>query len=320
MSTDDITPGTHPDGLSGRLGRLFLADDRRPAAGALPAGTEMRRYLLAALTAAVPCLALAAYWFGPRLWAAWAAAALGGTAVEVVVARVRRQPWNGAGLVYAAVLALLLPPGLPLWLIGLAMAAGTLFGKEAFGGTGSHLCSPALVAKGFLFFSYPSRLTAPSFGHLEGLTQAVAGADSALEAVPVPEAWLLGSAATLLAMLTMALARPSNLRILAAVFLAAVGVATGLEESGRLPYESVVAMLGADGFLVIACFLVCDPACSPRHDEAKWLYGLLIGALAVLMRTFSTYSEAMLCAAMLGSLAAPTLDLLAERRPGGPAA
>ena len=52
--------------------------------------------------------------------------------------------------------------------------------------------------------------------------------------------------------------------------------ASGLLQAGKLPYDSIVLMLGSDGFLVITCFLACDPACSPRDDEAKWLYGMLI--------------------------------------------
>ena len=293
------------------LSRLVLGNAARPPAGPLPGGLEMRRYLLAALLAVVPCLALASHWFGPRIWAVWAATFLSGAAVEVAFGVVRRRPIGGGILVYSAVFTLLVPPGLPLWMTCLAMAFGTVFGKEVFGGTGSHIFSPVLVAKGFLFFSYPSLLAAPSFGHLAELTVS-RDVGGKLEAVAVPEAWLLGAGATLIALLTMAVARPSNLRIIAAILLAAAATATGLQQAGKLPYDSLVLLLASDGFLVTTCFLTCDPACGPRNDEAKWLYGMLIGVIAVLMRSFSTYTEAMLCAALLGSLCAPTFDLLSE--------
>jgi len=312
MATD--APNVVPDNRIGRvLARLVLGDAARPAAGAIPGGAEMRRFLLAALLAALPCLALAAHWFGPRIWTIWAATFLSGAAVEAVFGLVRRRPIGGGILVYAAVFTLLVPPALPLWMTCLAMAFGTAFGKEVFGGTGSHIFSPALVAKGFLFFSYPSLMAAPSFGHLAGLT-VTRDLCGKVEAVAVPEAWLLGAGATLVALLTMAVARPSNLRIIAAILLAAAATATGLLEAGKLPYDSLPLLLASDGFLVTTCFVTCDPACGPRNDEAKWLYGMLIGAVAVLMRTFSTYSEAILCAALLGSVFAPTFDLLAEMK------
>lgn len=273
----------------------------------------MRRYLLAALLAALPCLGLASTWFGPRIWTVWVATFLSGAAVEVAFGLVRRRPIGGGILVYSAVFALLVPPTLPLWMTCLAMAFGTTFGKEVFGGTGSHIFSPVLVAKGFIFFSYPSLMAAPSFGHLSNLavTRGVCGKS---EVVAVPEAWLLGAGVTLIALLTMAVARPSNLRIIAAILLAAAATGTGLQQAGKLPYDSLVLLLASDGFLVTTCFLTCDPACGPRTDEAKWLYGMLIGAVAVLMRSFSNYDEAMLCAALLGSLFAPTFDLLAETK------
>lgn len=299
--------------LSRVLRRLVLGDAARPAAGAIPGGTEMGRYLLAALVAAVPSLALAAHWFGPRVWTVWTATFLCGAAVEVAFGLVRRRAIGGGILVYSAVFTLLVPPTLPLWMPCVAMAFGTTFGKEVFGGTGSHLFSPALVAKGFLFFSYPSLMTAPSFGHLANLTVTRNVCGSA-EAVAVPDAWILGAGMTLIAMVTMTVARPSNLRIIAAIGLAAAATATGLLQAEKLPYDSLVLLLASDGFLVTTCFLTCDPACSPRNDEAKWLYGMLIGAVAVLMRSFSNYDEAILCAALLGSVFAPTFDLLAERK------
>ena len=305
------SPGTVLARLA--LGNADLAD--RPD---LPGGKEMRRYLVAALLAALPCYALATRWFGSRLWLMWLVAFVAGAAVEIVVGLVRRRPIGGGALVYAALFALTLPPTLPLWMVAMGMMFGVLFGKEAFGGTGSHIFSPVLVAKGFLLFSYPTRVMGVYFGNLLDLnTSDTVMAAANTTPLSLPTAWLAAGAVTLLAILAMAVARPANLNILVGILLAAAMAAMGFASAGMLPHENVIRFLGSDGFLLGACFLACDPAISPRNNAAKWLYGLLIGAVAVLMRTFSTYSEAMLCAVLLGNLFAPTLDLLAAGRPEG---
>lgn len=277
--------------------RLLLADGKRPApAPDLPSGQDMRRYLVAALAAAVPCLCAASHYFGGRVWLMLTVAFLSQTLVELVVSRLRRKPVSGGTFVYATLLVLILPPSMPLWMVAIGAAFGTLFGKEAFGGTGTHVFCPVLVAKGFLLFSYPTDAQGPYFGNMIGL-------DS-------PNAWLVAGALTLIAVLTMAVARPGNLNILAGIFLGAVCVGLMMEQGAYLPRETVVEVLGNDGMLFGACFLATDPACSPRDSQAKWFYGLLIGSAAILMRCFSTYSEAMMCAVLVGNLFAPSLDMM----------
>lgn len=279
------------------LSRLLFGDSRRPAPGPeAPSGREMQRYLLAALLAGIPCLAAAVHTLGSRLLAMFGVALIAGLVVECGVARIRRKPLSGGTPVYALLFALILPPTMPLWMVGVGMAFGTLFGKEVFGGTGSHIFSPPLVAKGFLLFSYPTDAQGAYFGNLLGIDD--------------PNAWLIAAGLTLIAVFTMAGARAGNLNALAGLGLGSVCVATLLLQTGYLPRESVLELLGSDGILFGACFLATDPGGMPRSDQGKWLYGLLIGAIVVLMRSFSTYTESMLCAVLIGNLFAPTIDAL----------
>jgi Na+-transporting NADH:ubiquinone oxidoreductase subunit B len=258
----------------------------------------MRRYLAAVLIAAAPCLVLTAHYLGRRVWLQLAVAAGANLAVELAFAAARRKRPSGGTLAYAALFVLILPPAVPLWMTALGAAAGTLFGKEVFGGVGGYIFLPALVSKGFLLYSYPQDVQGVYFGSLVAFSGS-------------PEAWLAGAALTAAGAVVFAGARPENLRILAAVLLGGVGTAVPLAAAGHLPYATPLEFIAADGFLFGAVFLAADPAGSPRDNEGKWLFGLLVGTTAVLMRCFSTYSEAMLSALLVGNLFTPLIDALA---------
>ncbi len=277
------------------LKRLAIADGRRPAAGPyLPSGRDMQRYLIAALLAAVPCLGVATYYFGPRIAAMTAVAFLAAAAVEIAFGLVRKKTIGGGALVFAVLLVLILPPDIPLWMVAAGAAFGAFFGKEIFGGTGHHVFCPVLVAKGFLMFSYPQVVKGWYFGSMIDFN---AG-----------NAWVICGVVMLLGAIAMIVIRPANGLILAGIFLAASSLGWGLNAAGRLGFDTPIQMLAVDGFLFGACFLACDPACCPHARSGKLIYGLLIGSVAILMRCFSTYSEAMMSAILVGNLFAPIID------------
>ncbi len=279
--------------------RLALARGNCQAPESEPSrATDMEQYLAVALAAAVPCVCLAAYHFGARIWAMVLVAALSGAAVEAAFGAVRKKPIGGGALVFAVLLVLFLPPDIPLWMVAVGSAFGCLFGKEAFGGTGSHIFSPVLVAKSFLVFSYPRIVKGSYFGSMLEFDRHYA--------------WLPCCIFIILAGAAMVVHRPGNLRTLGGILLATVCLGVGLQALGHLPFDSVGELGLSDGYLYAACFLACDPACSPRRKSGKLLYGALIGICAVLMRTFSTYHEAMLSAILIGNLFAPTIDALSE--------
>jgi Na+-translocating ferredoxin:NAD+ oxidoreductase RnfD subunit len=257
----------------------------------------MRRYLIAALISSVAGIAAAAVLVSPRVLTVAAVCALTALVVEVLFAQVRRKPANGGALVYGLVLALLLPANVHLEMAAFGAAMAALFGKEVFGGTGSHIFAPALVGKGAMIFSYPAIIKGPGF--------------SSVIDIPDPRLWLALTLVALLAVGLMAWARPGNLRILAAALLAATCLAIPMQTFGKLPFEGIIEMFLANSMLLSICLVACDPAISPRNDEAKWLYGLMIGALTVLMACFSTYSEAAMSAILVANLFVPTIDLLA---------
>jgi len=206
---------------------------------------------------------------------------------------------------------------IPLWMVAAGAAFGIFFGKEIFGGTGHQLFSPVLVAKGFLMFSYPTIVQGTYLGAMLDPRWAAAFSENA---------WMLASGVICLGAVAMVVARVSNVLTIAAIVGAGAGLsfilqgAAGSEAATQatqaaaatsyLPYDSVLKMLVADGFLFGVCFLACDPASSPGSAVGKVIYGVLVGGVAILMRSFSTYSEAMLSAVLVGNLFAPTIDIM----------
>ena len=279
---------------------LAISDAGRPGAPGLPSARAVRRYLVAAALGAAPCLAALTYYFGSDVGSMVAVAAIAAAVVEVLFAVLRKRPAGGGGLVFAVLFVLVVPPGIPLWMVAAGSAFGVFFGKEVFGGAGHHIFCPVLVGKAFLVFSYPQVVKGSHFGSMLGSGE--------------PEAWLVCGGVTLLGAAAMIAARRSNWQILAAIIVTGLGFGWLMQVLGQLPFDSPFHMVAADGFLFGACFLACDPAGSPSTHAGKWLYGILIGLAAVMIRCFSTHTEAMMSAVLLGNLAAPALDALTSRK------
>jgi Na+-transporting NADH:ubiquinone oxidoreductase subunit B len=286
-----------PDHVSGDPGDWLLGV-RTPRSDLPP--NAMRHYLAACLATAALGIASTSYLHGARILAVAGICAAAALLVEVAFAKVRRKPLNGGGLIYGLVLAILLPSDVPLEMAALGAGIACLFGKEVFGGTGNQIFAPVLVGKAALVFGYPGRITGAGFASLP--------ADAA------PREMVALAAVCLIAVVLMGLARPANLRVLGAALVAAVCVAIPLNQMEMLRTAGIVELLLANSFLLSICLVACDPATTPRDDEAKWLYGLLLGSLATLMACFSNYEEAAMSAILVANLFAPTLDLLAKPR------
>ena len=286
--------------------RLAIHDASLPASGpGAPSGRDMRRYLVAAFIAAVPCVLVTMRYFGARTLAAVLAAMRGAAAVAIAFGLIRKKPNGGGALIYGVLFTLVVPPTIPLWMIALGAAVGVFFGKEIFGGTGHHIFMPVLVGKGFILYSFPTVVNnVPYFGSMVNFNDA--------------SAWVAASGVTLLGAAAMMWARPSNWRILLAIVASGLCVAFSLSGLGKLPeYYAMLHLVTVDGFLVGACFLACDPSCSPASDSGKWLFGLIIGAIAVLMSVLSNYAEGMLSAILFGNLISPTLNAIDDIGIGG---
>ena len=264
-----------------------------------------------------------------------------GLAIEFISAQIRGHEVNEGYLVSGMIIPLIVPADVPLWMLAIAVAFAVILGKEVFGGTGMNIWNPALLCRAFLFFSYPSMMSGDTIW-TSGVTRYMAEGkafacgnglvDSYSGATPLahPTVEGLQSAGTSLwdlisGVIPGCVGETSVIAILiGAVILIWTGVA-----SWKIMFSSLVGGLAIGylgfatgvtdlpgyyqllmgGFLFGTVFMATDPVTSAQTETGKWIYGFLVGALAVTVRLFNPgYPEGMMLAILLMNTFAPLID------------
>ena len=261
-----------------------------------------------------------------------------GLAIEFVSAQIQGHEVNEGYLVSGMLIPLIVPVDVPLWMLAVAVAFAVIIGKEVFGGTGMNIWNPALLTRAFLFFSYPSKMSGDTVwtggvsrfmeegtafqcgnGLVDGFSGATPLANATLEnlepkfldmvigTIPgsVGEtsviAILLGAA--LLLWTGVASWKIMFSSVLGGLAIGYLGYALGATD---LPgyYQLVMG-----GFLFGTVFMATDPVTSAQTEGGKWIYGFLVGALAVTVRLWNPgYPEGMMLAILLMNTFAPLID------------
>ncbi|MEZ7979300.1 MAG: NADH:ubiquinone reductase (Na(+)-transporting) subunit B [Myxococcota bacterium] len=262
-----------------------------------------------------------------------AAMATGGV-VEPLTAMIRKHEINEGFLVSGMLIPLTLPPTIPLWMVVLGTAFGTIFAKEIFGGTGMNFLNPALTARAFLFFAYPAAMSgdaawiAADFSMADGYTGATLLAQAAVsgEAALANASWSnafygfvpgsMGETSTLACLLGAALLIWTGIgswRTMAGVVGGTIVMAGLLNVVGsdtnpmfQVPWYWH-AVLGGWAFGMV--FMATDPVSSAFSNQGKLIYGALIGVLVVLIRVVNpAYPEGMMLAILFMNMFAPLID------------
>jgi len=270
-----------------------------------------------------------------------------GLGIEIVIAQIKGHEVHEGFLVTGLLIPLIVPVDTPLWMIAIATAFGVIFVKEIFGGTGMNVFNVAVAARLFLFFAYPSKMsgdlvwvrTKSTFGFGGGETvDAFSGATplgqvSTATDASVSMANVLGEPLSLLhgiiglipgsigetSLIAIALGailllvtKVASWKIMLSVFAggAIVGVLfnwIGPDTAmAHLPWYTHLAF---GGFAFGAVFMATDPVTSARTETGKWIYGFLIGALAIFIRVLNPgYPEGMMFAIFLMNAFAPFID------------
>lgn len=256
---------------------------------------------------------------------------------EVLFAMVRKHEINEGFFVTSILLALIVPPTLPLWQAALATTFGVVVAKEIFGGVGKNFMNPALAARAFLFFAYPAQISgdtvwvaADGFSGATALSQWAVGGEAGLKHVVTgqPITWMdafignipgsIGEVSTLALLIGAAVivfARIASWRIIAGVMIGMVAVST-LFNFVTSDTNPLFAMpwywhLVLGGFALGMFFMATDPVSAAFTNKGKWWYGILIGAMAVLIRVVNpAYPEGMMLAILFANLFAPVFDYL----------
>ena len=255
-----------------------------------------------------------------------------GLAIEFGSSQIRGEEVNEGYLVTGFLIPLIVPVDVPLWALALAVAFSVIFCKEVFGGTGMNIWNPALVARAFLFFSYPSTMSGSSvWVHVP---KNMAAVDAFTGATPLAIAGEGGKEALDAAgysfmdlfwgLIPGSIGETSVIAILiGAVIIAWTGVASWKIMVSSIAGGLLVGWLGQiagsgipawyhlvmGGFLFGTVFMATDPVTSAQTETGKWIFGFLVGALAVVVRLWNPgYAEGMMLAILLMNTFAPLID------------
>lgn len=253
-----------------------------------------------------------------------------GLGIEFAFAQMRGHEINEGFLVSGMLIPLIMPVETPLWMVALATAFAVIFGKEVFGGTGMNIWNPALVARAFLFFAYPAQMSGNSVWialgkndtPIDGFTGATPMADAAAGNInfSVADAFFgfipgsIGETSTLailIGAIILIVTGIGNWKIMVSTVAGGVVMGIILNIFAVNPYMELPfwqhLILG--GFAFGAVFMATDPVSAAQTDKGKWIYGFLIGILAILIRVVNpAYPEGMMLAILLMNTFAPLID------------
>ena len=301
---------------------------------------EAGRFLRLVAVAAIPCLLSGVHRFGLRVLVMLAVAWVVGAAAEYGVDALRRRRSPKSFITMGLLFVLILPPGLPFWMVALGMAFAILVGKEVFGGTGCQVFSPPLLGRGFLMLSYPAVMTGayvvPGEGiwGMAGRYFGVSGTEGLIRTTPLvlvrqgeatPIAKLLWGGAAGCVGETAALAI-----LIGGTFLLVLRVIDWRIVVGTLgSFLLLEVLLGpvpggaslpvgwhvlAGGGLFGTFFLATDPVTCPASAVGRLAFGVLVGASAMVLRRFATCPDDAGVAILLGNMLVPFLNLLGRHR------
>ena len=255
-----------------------------------------------------------------------------GLGIEFIWAQWKGEEIQEGYLVSGILIPLIVPIGCPLWMLALACAFSVIFCKEIFGGTGMNLFNPAIAARMFLFFAYPSKMTGDQvwvaqnsifglgntlpdgFTAATPLGQVAQGINPSASICDMICGFIPGSIgetsviAIALGAVILLWAGIASWRTMLSVFVGGAAMGVLFQQTG--PTDMVWwhhFILG--GFAFGAVFMATDPVTSCRTEGGKYIYGFIIGAMAVIIRVKNAgYPEGMMLAIFFGNMIAPMID------------
>ena len=263
-----------------------------------------------------------------------------GLGIEFAWAQWKGEEIQEGFLVSGILIPLIIPVNCPLWILAIAVAFAVIIGKEIFGGTGMNIFNPALICRAFLFFAYPTMMSGDKVWvsdekilglgnnlaetlHVDAFTQATPLAEVGQGVNPIDSGTSLcdmicgfipgsiGETSVIaigLGALLLLITGIASWKIMLSVFVGGsltAALFAGLGSTVIPWYEHLV--LG--GFAFGAVFMATDPVTSARTETGKWIYGFIIGVMAIVIRVMNPgYPEGMMLAILLMNMFAPTID------------
>ena len=270
---------------------------------------------------------LPAFWFGflkmlPMIIVSYVT----GLAIEFAFAQKRKHEINEGFLVTGLLIPMVMPVSVPLWIVALSTAFAVIIGKEVFGGTGMNVFNPALLARAFAFFAYTPQMSGEAVWYADGATGATAleqlGSTGAMQwsALDAFIGLIPGSmgetstAAILLGAVILLFTGVASWRIMLSVFVGGLAFGYLFDAVGLTEFPAYYHLL-VGGFAFGAVFMATDPVTSAQTNTGKWIYGFMVGALAILIRVINpAYPEGMMLSILFMNALAPLIDYFVVER------
>ncbi len=251
-----------------------------------------------------------------------------GLGIEFYFAIARGHEVNEGYLVTGLLIPMIMPVDLPLWMLAVSVAFAVIIGKEAFGGTGMNVLNPALTARAFAFFAYPTFMSgdkvwvsdATTTDAISGETilgELAAGKEVAYSSAEMFNGYIPGSVAEmstlwiLVGAAILVVTGVASWRIIVSGFLGAAFTAFlfNLWGASALMNFEWYNHLIVGGLAFGIVFMATDPVSGAQTNKGKWIYGFLIGLFSILIRVFNpAYPEGVMMAILLLNVFAPTID------------
>lgn len=255
-----------------------------------------------------------------------------GLGIEFAVAQWKHEEIQEGYLVTGMIVPMILPVNCPLWIMAVAIAFAVIFAKEIFGGTGMNIFNVALVARAFMFISYPSKMsgdtvwivndTVCGLGNKlpEAFTSATPLAQVGVGQTPDASLWdafvglipgSVGETSVIAILIGAAILLFTNIaswKTMLSVFVGGA-IAAILYQTAGLSNIAWYEHLVYGGFCFGAVFMATDPVTSARTEGGKYIYGLLIGVIAITIRVLNPgYPEGMMFAILMMNMFSPAID------------
>lgn len=265
-----------------------------------------------------------------------------GLGIEFLFAIIKNHSVNEGYLVSGMLIPLVLPSEVPLWMVAIATAFAVVIGKEVFGGTGMNILNPALTARAFLFFAYPTKMSGNSVWISTGdeatvdgytgetlLSQAITTNSNFFDAAGnqfggATEAtwaafwgWIpgsIGETSTFAILLGAALLLWTGIgswRIMLSFLLGGLTMSLIFNAWAATPFMTVNPLLQIcmGGFMFGMVFMATDPVSAAQTNTGKWIYGFLAGLLGIVIRVFNpAYPEGIMMGILFMNVMAPLID------------
>ena len=328
---------------------LFVPNHTTKSGAHIRDCNDMKRTMIVVVLALLPAMLFGCYNTGLQVnlegWTAFfyglvrflpmlATSYIVGLAIEFVAAQLRGHEVNEGFLVSGFIIPLIMPVSTPLWMVALGTAFAVIFGKEVFGGTGMNVFNPAVLARAFVFFAYTPQMSGETVWYstwkMFGATDATTGATaleqlatngnmqwSALDAFIGLIPGSMGetsTAAILIGAAILLFTGVASWRIMLSVFVGGLAFGYLFDAVGMTEFPAYYHLL-VGGFAFGAVFMATDPVTSAQTNTGKWIYGFMVGALAILIRVVNpAYPEGMMLSILFMNALAPLIDYFVVER------